>query len=572
MFIENTKIRWTLILLIFGVGLYIFIPNIFTDTFKSAKKLNYGLDIQGGLYLVMGARLEDALNEKIERTARFIAQDLKEEGFTLKSSKAIKGTHPIISLEIDSPATKGRVIDFVKKEYPDLQLVDVQGSLLHWAYYEVVSRSYKKQLIEQSIEVVRNRIDAFGVAEPQISTQGDNRILIQLPGIENAEQAKEVINRTAVLSFRPVLEKPGVGELNKWVSEAQTRGRYVLASKEGLSVTADTKKTSLKYRDYLRRLNQDIASKLPKDSQIVFEKAPNATSLAAGKIPYLIRTNNRLTGEHLEDARVGYDSFGKPQVHFRFNLSGQKLFAEMTKANVGKRVAIVLDSVVQSAPVIQEEIDSPTAQITLGQSGDFNTVLEEAQLIATTLRAGSLPIVLEQLEERTVGASLGADSVEQGKFAGLIGLALVFIFMLLYYRFLGVLAVVALTFNILLIFAVLTSLGATLTLPGVAGIILTIGMSVDANVIIFERIREELEKGVGFRTSVSNGFGHAFSAIFDSNITTAAVCIILMLFGVGPVRGFAVTLLIGIMTSMFTAVFVSRTFFNLWASRRYNET
>ena len=265
-----------------------------------------------------------------------------------------------------------------------------------------------------------------------------------------------------------------------------------------------------------------------------------------------------LTGDMLEDANVGRDPQKGYIVSFRFNVDGRRRFAEITGDNAPGVLAIVLDEVVKSAPSFREKIDSEGAQIELGRANPEQTY-NEAQLIATTLRAGALPAKLEQLEERTVGPTLGADSIAAGKMAGLVGLVLVLVFMLFWYKTLGVVANLALMMNMVLILALLSSLGATLTLPGVAGIILTIGMAVDANVIIFERIREELRKGAGLKSAVKDGFGHAFSAVFDANITTALVCIVLMYFGTGPIRGFAVTLLCGIATSMFTAIFVSRT-------------
>ncbi len=308
----------------------------------------------------------------------------------------------------------------------------------------------------------------------------------------------------------------------------------------------------------MAKLREDLKDKFPKQTTLVFEKAGAAKTLEAGKIPYLVKTDNSLSGDLLEDAMVRADEFGKPQVIFRFSVDGRRKFAKMSGDNVGKQVAIILDGVVQSSPVIDEKIDSATARIRLNSGQNVQETQAEAQFIATTLRAGALPAALEQLEERTVGPTLGQDSIDKGKRAGILGAILVLLFMLIYYRTLGVVADIALTFNVLLILGILTSLGATLTLPGVAGIVLTVGMAVDANVIIFERIKEELRKGVGLHLAVKDGFGHAFSAIVDANITTAAVCIVLMYFGTGPVKGFAVTLLCGIATSMFTAIFVSR--------------
>ncbi|RME18320.1 MAG: protein translocase subunit SecD [Bdellovibrio sp.] len=452
-----------------------------------------------------------------------------------------------IHIVASSADSAKKIKEFIEKNYAGvLQVLEQEGNALDVRYYDSRIRQYKKQVIEQAIEVIRNRIDAFGVAEPSISAQGEDRILVQLPGLKDAAQAKALINRTAKLNFRGVVEKPSQTELVKMIREAEKKGGYALG------------KNGMTYDKYIKRLNEDLKDKLPPHTMIVFEKLENAVKMEDGKRPYLIETESDLTGAELEDASVGQDEYGKPRVNFRFSVEGRRKFAALTDKYKGGRLAIVLDNVVKSAPTVRKKIDSSAAVIDLGGVRDYDSAFKEAKFIATALRAGALPAKLQQLEERTVGPSLGAESIAKGERAGLIGSLLVLVFMLLYYRTLGVVADLALLFNILLILAALTSLGATLTLPGVAGIVLTVGMAVDANVIIFERIKEELRKGVGIRAAVQEGFSRAFSAIFDSNITTAAACIILMYFGTGPVRGFAVTLLCGIITSMFTAIFVSR--------------
>ena len=254
---------------------------------------------------------------------------------------------------------------------------------------------------------------------------------------------------------------------------------------------------------------------------------------------------------------MDFNEYGSPQVKIRFNPMGGKKFADLTGNNVGRQIAVVLDKRIKSAPNVQNKIPNGEGVITLGGGRNSEQMMEEAKMISTALRAGALPATLEQLEERTVGPTLGADSINKSKQAGLLGAFLVLIFMVLYYRSLGVIADLALLLNIGMIIAALTSLGATLTLPGIAGIVLTMGMAVDANVIIYERIKEELRKGSGLALAVKEGFDRAFWAIFDSNITTMATCVVLIYFGTGPVRGFGVTLLIGLVTSMFTAIFVT---------------
>lgn len=555
--IENLKARWAIIFLSFIIAGIWILPNFVNvgeGWLFSKAKINYGLDIQGGLHLVLGVDVEGVIAEKTARLVRSLPKELKDEGVAFGQVEVSKEDHKSVVIhsgDIES------VKNFLNKIYPTtLQVVSASEDQVQLRYFDAKVIEYKQQVINQAIEVIRNRIDEFGVSEPSIAAQGDNRIIVQLPGIKDSAQAKELINRTARLSFRPVSEELDENKLISMVSEVEKAGNYELG------------KDDLRYSSYVKKINEDLKAQLPKDTRIVFEKSDSAVNMEAGKTPYLIKTNNNLTGDLLEDASVRPDEFGKPEVVFKFGVEGRRQFAQMTEENIRKRVAIILDDVVQSAPVIQDKINSATARITLNQR-NYQQAMDEASFIATALRAGALPAALEQLEERTVGPTLGQDSIDRGKVAGVIGSVLVLLFMLIYYRALGVIANLALAFNIMLIIAILTSLGATLTLPGVAGIVLTVGMAVDANVIIFERIKEELRKGASLKLAVKDGFGHAFSAIFDANITTAAVCFVLMYFGSGPVRGFAVTLICGVVTSMFTAIFVSRAIMDLLINK-YN--
>ena len=553
--IESLKIRWLIIVATLLLAIITLVPNfkeVGENWWFSKDKIVYGLDIQGGLHLVLGVDVDSVISEKASRLVRNLPEEMKEQNVKHGAITLNPENKRQIFIAYGSPEEEEKISKFIEDYYgTTLQVVGTEGEQLLVRFFDNKIQEYKIQIIDQAIEVIRNRIDEFGVSEPSIAAQGDNRIIVQLPGIKDANRAKDLINRTARLTFQPITTEVSSGELEKWISEAETNGNYALG------------KEDLGYTEYLKRIREDIKEKLPKDTTLVFEKAPSAVSLEAGKVPYLVKTDNDLTGDLLEDAMVRPDEFGKPEVVFRFGVEGRRRFAKISGDNVGKQVAIILDGVVQSAPVINEKIDSATAKISLNSRGNIQETQAEAQFIATTLRAGALPAALEQLEERTVGPTLGHDSIEKGKLAGLVGSVLVLIFMLVYYRTLGIIANLALMLNILMILAILTSLGATLTLPGVAGIVLTVGMAVDANVIIFERIKEELRKGSSLALAVKEGFGQAFSAIFDSNITTAAVCIILMYYGTGPVRGFAVTLICGIITSMFTAIFVSRALIDL---------
>ncbi|MBT4761699.1 MAG: protein translocase subunit SecD [Bdellovibrionaceae bacterium] len=541
------------------IGLAWILPN-FVDFDKkswwpSKDKIVYGLDIQGGLHLVLGVDVEEVMTEKTLRLAKNIDADMKKEKVAFNNVEVNSESNVEVFINVNGPSDIPGIQSYLKKFYVNtLQVTSTEGGKMTLRYLDPVITNYKSQVIEQAIEVIRNRVDEYGVSEPSISAQGDSRILVQLPGVKDSARAKELIHRTARLDFRIVNEEADLEVIFKSIKEAEEKGGYSLG-KDGLG-----------YAAYVKRINKDIQDKLPKDHLVLFQKSPNAAKLEVGKIPYLVQRQSSLGGDLLNDAYVSRGQYNEPEVAFNFNVEGRRLFAELTGNNVGKKMAIVLDQVIQSAPNIQGKIDSASARITLGSS-NYQETMNEARFIATALRAGALPAKLEQLEERTVGPTLGADSISKGKTAGMIAGVMVIFFMLIWYKSLGVFANIALSINLLLMLAVLTSLGATLTLPGVAGIVLTLGMAVDANVIIFERIKEELRKGAKFQVAMKDGYGHAFSAIFDANITTAAVCVVLMYFGTGAVRGFAVTLICGIATSMFTAIFVSRTLMEIWVKK-----
>lgn len=548
---ENLKVRFAIVIAaILLAGVWI-APNFIDfkegDWWFSKKKMVYGLDIQGGLHLVMGVDTHGIILEKTARLSRSLRDELKNRNVGVESISPQSEDKTILDIVLKSDADVKSLKTYISDTYPaTVQILQTAGNRVTLRYFENVIRDQKQQVIKQAIEVIRNRIDEFGVAEPSISAQGSERILVQLPGIQDAVRAKELINRTARLDFRIVSRDVEQAKLAELIDSAEKAGNYALG------------KDGIRYSAYVKRLNEDLKGKIPENTLVVFQKPEEAATLEAGKIPYLVMSDTDLTGDQLEDASVHPGEYGEPEVNFSFSPDGRRRFGEITEKNVNKQMAIVLDEVVQSAPVIQGKIASSSARITLGGGRDYQKTLNEANFIATALRAGALPANLEQLEERTVGPSLGADSIAAGKRATLIGVALIFLFMALYYRTLGIVANVALSLNVLFLLAILTSLGATLTLPGVAAIALTVGMAVDANIIIFERIKEELRKGTGASAAIKDGFSNAFSSIFDANITTVATSLILMYYGTGPVRGFAVSLTIGIVTSMFTAVFISR--------------
>ena len=351
------------------------------------------------------------------------------------------------------------------------------------------------------------------MAEPDIRPQGDDRIVIQLPGVDDTERAKKLIGRTALLEFKLVDEDHS---LEKALQEGP-----------------------------------------PPGSEVAYEVVTDPETGRTKKTPYLLRKRTLMTGEYVTDARVAIDNqFNEPYVSLNLDAKGARLFERITEANVNKRLAIVLDGNVYSAPSIREKIGGGRAQIT----GSFT--MDEARDLAIALRAGALPAPVVALEERTVGPSLGQDSINQGFISVVVGLVLVLLFMIMYYRLSGVIADVALCLNVVLIMAALAAFKATLTLPGIAGIILTIGMSVDANVLIFERIREEIRLGKSARAAIDGGFQKATWTILDANVTTLIAAVVLFQFGTGPIRGFAVTLSVGIVASLFTAIFVSRLIFD----------
>lgn len=489
------------------------------------KQINLGLDLQGGMHLVLEVDTDKAVESNLER----IYQDIRQ----MVRKARIRGVNmqPRGGRQIDITVRGADRIAAFKKLLADeldsmLKKVRIDGGdlfelSLHLEKDEV--DHIKRLAVDQALETIRNRIDQFGVAEPDIRLQGDNRILIQLPGIKDTERAKDLIGKTALLEFKLV--------------------------------------------DDSGDLNAAIAGSVPPGRQVLYREEFDSQTQASRKIPYLLNKRAVLTGASLTDARVQIDSqYNEPYVSIEFDKKGARIFERVTEENVGKSLAIVLDDNVASAPVIQEKISGGQARIT----GQFD--MEEARDLAIVLRAGALPAPVEILEERTVGPSLGADSIRYGLISMLIGGICVVVFMVIYYKGAGLIANLALLLNIFLIAAGLSAMQATLTLPGIAGIILTIGMAVDANVIIFERIREELALGRAPFSAVDAGFSRATLTILDANVTTLIAAVVLMQFGTGPVRGFAVTLSLGVVASMFTALILARMVFDYLLKNRKTRT
>jgi len=509
-----TDLKWKIPLILFAILGSAYLAYPLKD------KIALGLDLQGGMHLVLEVQTEKAVEASLERIADDIKREIEEEDYEVDRVRADIENKTITVLMVDAIDLKP-VEEIMKNHTAYLQNEGVvrEGRGYLFRLSEEEENRIEQNAVSQGLETIRNRVDQFGVSEPTIQAQGERRILVQLPGIKDADRAIKLIGKTARLDFKLVDE----------------------------SVSPQT------------ALNGAI----PEGDEILYKREENVETGEVTKTPFLVKKRTVLTGETLSGAEVRYDSdFNEPYVAITFNSIGAMIFQEVTRANVKKRLAIVLDDNVYSAPVIQEEIAGGRAQIT----GQFTT--EEARDLAIILRAGALPAPVVILENRTVGPSLGKDSIEQGVQSILLGALLVIIFIPIYYKLSGVVAVTTLMLNLVLLLGALAYFGAALTLPGIAGMLLTVGMAIDANVLIFERIREEVRVGKTVRAAIDAGYAKALSTIVDANITTFIAAVVLFQFGTGPIKGFAITLCIGIAASMFTAVFVSRAIFDSFMSRK----
>lgn len=479
-------------------------------------RIHLGLDLKGGIHLTLGVEVQKAVDNALLQTGQDLRAQAGKEGVTILRTRLA----PDGKLEFLLPQANQRpaLDELLSKSYPNLQVdapTELNGGGLRFtaSFTPQFVTQTQEMALEQAVRTIRNRIDQFGVAEPDIRKQADFRIQIQLPGLSDPQRAVQLVGQTAQLTF------------------------------------------------HLVRDDVDPKGVLPPGTAL-FPMVEDKANGGTGQTVIVLDRDPLMTGEDVSDARPAFDSQdNSPYVMLSFNSRGASTFERITGEHIKKRMAIVLDGKVYTAPTIQDRIAGGRASI----SGRFTT--SEAQDLSIVLRAGSLPAPVTVLEERTVGPSLGADSIRSGLLAALVGGLAVVLIMPLYYSLCGVLADVMLTFTMLLLMAGLAAFGATLTLPGIAGIVLTIGMSVDANVLIFERIREELRRGLTPTAAIDAGFEHASISIIDSNVTTIIAAAILFQFGTGPVKGFAVTLSLGILASMFTAIFVSRTAFSFWMAR-----
>jgi preprotein translocase subunit SecD len=499
-------VRIAFVLLVVAVSVWYLYPL--------KKALNLGLDLQGGIHLMLGVEADKHVASQTDRTAEDLKKALERKGIGVQ--RIAREGNSTIQVALASPQSWNDALTAVA-EFSTFTRSDENQAAGRFKLV-MVERQIKQlrdDAVRQGLETIRNRVDQFGVAEPTITRQGADQILIQLPGIQDPARAKALIGKTALLEFKMLDEQTPV--------------------------------------------EPALAGQLPETSELLYGREVDKQTKAERKVPYVVQKRTLLTGAELTRAEVQADpnSLGNWQVAIEFTSAGARIFGEITEQNVGKRLAIILDGNVYSAPRINERIPSGRAVIT----GHFT--VDDARDLAIVLRAGALPAPVVLLEERTVGPSLGADSIRQGLIAITASAVVVFIFMLVYYRLSGLIADVALGLNLLMLFAFMAAIRATLTLPGLAGIALTVGMAVDTNILIFERIREELRLGKTPRSAIEAGFRRAFRTIVDTHLTVMGTAIILLSFGTSSVKGFGVSLFIGLGASLFTAYFFTRLLFDL---------
>jgi preprotein translocase subunit SecD len=492
--------------------------------YPPAKTINLGLDLQGGIHLVLGVDVDRYITTQTERAGEDLKSGLERKGIGVRRV-AREGLSSVV-IELANAASWNDALT-VAGEFSAFEIGqrDDKAGRFTLTMRDRHVTQLREDAVRQGVETIRNRIDQFGVAEATITRQGNDRILIQLPGVQDPERAKALIGKTALLEFKLLDEQTPV--------------------------------------------EQALGGKLPETSEVLYQRRVDKETKAERKVPYVVQKRTLLTGGELTRAEVQADpnAPGNWQVAIEFTATGTRIFGEVTEQNVGRHLAIILDGSLYSAPRINERIPGGRAVIT----GQFT--VDEARDLAIVLRAGALPAPVTILEERRVGPSLGADSIRRGMIAILGSAAAVFVFMLLYYRLSGAIADVALVLNLLILLACMAAFGATLTLPGIAGIALTIGMAVDTNILIFERIREELRVGKTVRSAIEAGFARALRTVIDTHLTVMVTAAILYNFGTGPVKGFAVSLFVGLTASLFTAYFFTRLLFDLiYMGRRKVQT
>ena len=487
-------------------------------SFLPSALVNLGLDLRGGAHLLARVRVDQVYEARMDAYWPEVRNALRKERASIGTIRRIDGENYDLRVRISEPSQINHAVEVVSALARPVTTLSGAGSrdivvtsiedtiIIELSEAEKIATDTRT--MDQSLEIIRRRVDEAGTREPTIQRQGTDRVLIQVPGIGSAEELKSIIGKTAKLTFHKVIQRTSN-------SDERVKNRQILLPAQ--------------------------------DEEGVF---------------YVLEKTPVINGDHLTDAQPAFDQNNRPAVSFRLNTTGARIFGQYTAENIGTPFAIVLDQEVVSAPTIQSHISGGSGIIT-GQFG-----VEETTLLSIQLRAGALPAELEYLQESTVGPDLGQDSIDAGTLACIVAFIAVLVFMSLSYGLFGIFANVALIINVALIFAVLSVISGTLTLPGIAGIVLTVGMAVDANVLVFERIREELKRAKNPRKAIELGYERAFSAIIDANITTLIAAVILLVFGSGPVKGFAITLGIGIVTSVFTAIWVTRLLISIWIERK----
>ncbi len=534
--------RWQviLVLVVCALGIAFAVPNLLGKGVAESlpdwlphKQISLGLDLQGGSHLLLEVQSNVIIEEELESVVDEVRTRLRGErlgytglgvsgntvSFSVRDVADLAAVQAIVDELAGDLAEGGFVADIFSSigqvQSAGLEIEATEDGQFRLFLTEDMIVDRKNRALQQSLEVIRRRIDELGTREPTIQRQGDERIIVEVPGVEDPEELKALLQAEAKLTFHLV--------------------------------------------DHAASIQDAARNKAPVGSMVLPSDEPDGSGQP---IPVVVKKRVVVSGDHLIDAQPTVDETGRPVVSFRFDTVGARKFGEATQQNVGRQLAIVLDRKVISAPVIRDAILGGVGQI----SGNFT--VPETRDLSILLRAGALPAPMTILNERTVGPGLGADSIAAGEFASIVGMILVVVFMAVIYGLFGMIADVALILNIVLIAGALSLLQATLTLPGIAGIVLTIGMAVDANVLIFERIREEIRNGRSPISAIDAGYRRALTTIVDSNVTTLIAAVLLFQFGSGPIRGFAVTLSIGIVTSMFTAMMVTRLLIVLWLRRR----
>jgi preprotein translocase subunit SecD len=518
---RSIQLRAGLIVAFLALSIIFLVPTLvdplpkWWTKFLPSEKINLGLDLRGGMHLLLEVETQKAVESALDKYASDIKDALAKK--EIPARQVERTPDGKISVVLPDAKANDRFSQIRADQYGNLKVAsfrEQEGKFLYLLEMNPrEAKTIEESAVRQGLETIRNRVDQFGVAEPVIVPQGDKEILVQLPGIKDPQRAIELIGRTALLEFKLVDEE--------------------------------------------NSLEEALKGNIPPGSEILYQKAVEKDTGVVTRRPYLLKKRAIMTGDVLTDARMRIKSdFNEPYVSLDFDSRGARLFDQITAENVKKRLAIVLDNNVYSAPVIQERISGGKAQI----SGSFTP--EEATDLAIVLRAGALPAPVKIIQNVTVGPSLGQDSIDKGLRAALIGAALVVVFMAVYYRLSGLIADWALFLNIVYLMGAMASMRATLTLPGIAGVILAIGMAVDSNVLMFERIREELRLGKTARAAVDSGYDKALFTIIDSHVTTLITAVVLFQFGTGPIKGFAVTLSLGVIINLFSALIGTKVIFD----------